>query len=67
MITNGKKIFSTRSSVGNLGVLNGLRVISMMWIVLGHAVVNLVGLPNINASKILQVSTVKFAFNKYWI
>nr|XP_015834703.1 PREDICTED: nose resistant to fluoxetine protein 6-like isoform X2 [Tribolium castaneum] len=36
MLTNGKKLLSTKTAEGNLNCLNGLRVISLMWIVLGH-------------------------------
>ncbi|XP_033640909.1 O-acyltransferase like protein-like [Asterias rubens] len=35
-ITNGAKILSTKEPAGSLGALNGIRVISMFWIILGH-------------------------------
>ncbi|XP_038052533.1 uncharacterized protein LOC119725264 [Patiria miniata] len=37
-IHNGSKILNTEPTAGNLGVLNGIRVISMWWIILGHTV-----------------------------
>ncbi|CAH1987784.1 unnamed protein product [Acanthoscelides obtectus] len=39
MFTNGRKLFSTSVATKyQIEVLNGLRVISMMWIIAGHAV-----------------------------
>ncbi|XP_022104547.1 nose resistant to fluoxetine protein 6-like [Acanthaster planci] len=35
---NGAKIMNTKEAAGNLGVLNGIRVISMWWIILGHTI-----------------------------
>ncbi|XP_038052246.1 uncharacterized protein LOC119724969 [Patiria miniata] len=35
---NGSKILNTKETAGNLGVLNGIRVISMWWIILGHSI-----------------------------
>eukprot|EP00057_Strongylocentrotus_purpuratus_P024391 XP_011678865.1 PREDICTED: uncharacterized protein LOC755735 [Strongylocentrotus purpuratus] len=36
-VTNCSKILSAKKTKGNLAVLNGLRVISMFWVILGHA------------------------------
>ncbi|XP_022104486.1 nose resistant to fluoxetine protein 6-like isoform X2 [Acanthaster planci] len=33
---NGAKVLNTEEAAGNLSVLNGIRVISMWWIILGH-------------------------------
>ncbi|WAR03139.1 NRF6-like protein [Mya arenaria] len=35
--TNGSKILDTSSRAGNLGCLNGIRFLSMSWVILGHA------------------------------
>ncbi|XP_072178868.1 nose resistant to fluoxetine protein 6-like [Diadema setosum] len=35
-VTNGRKLLSAKKAAGNMAVLNGLRVISMFWIILGH-------------------------------
>lgn len=59
MLTNGRKLFSTRTSEGNLDCLNGLRVISLMWIMLGHGFQYSFYVPVINAR---QIETVKFCF-----
>ena len=34
--TNGKKLFGTETAVGPLACLNGIRVLSMWWVILGH-------------------------------
>lgn len=34
--TNGAKILSTNQSAGNLTSVNGIRFISMSWVILGH-------------------------------
>ncbi|XP_046563523.1 nose resistant to fluoxetine protein 6-like [Haliotis rubra] len=35
---NTEKILSTRTGDGNLGCIHGIRVLSMAWVILGHAV-----------------------------
>jgi hypothetical protein len=34
--TNGEKILSTRQGAGTLTAVNGIRFISMTWVILGH-------------------------------
>jgi hypothetical protein len=35
--TNGGKMLSMRQATGSLGCLNGIRVISISWVILGHS------------------------------
>lgn len=35
-LANSKKLFNTSTSAGELTAVNGLRVISMFWVILGH-------------------------------
>ncbi|XP_056013122.1 nose resistant to fluoxetine protein 6-like isoform X3 [Ostrea edulis] len=34
--SNGKKLLSTKKTAGTLGAVNGVRVFSMSWVILGH-------------------------------
>ncbi|VEN59111.1 unnamed protein product [Callosobruchus maculatus] len=55
MYTNWKKIFSTKKTENNLTCLNGLRVISMMWIILGHLYGIVVMMPKENFLDFIKV------------
>ena len=37
LYTNGSKLLSTNRPAGNLGCLNGIRFLSMSWVILGHS------------------------------
>lgn len=37
LYSNGKKLFGTQTAEGPLACLNGLRVLSMFWVILGHS------------------------------
>lgn len=52
---NGKRLFSKSSSESQLGCMNGLRVVSMMWILFMHRVAISAFLPSINAADILEL------------
>ena len=39
LYTNGYKILSTKQPPGALTCLNGIRFISMLWVILGHTLV----------------------------
>ncbi|XP_022102682.1 nose resistant to fluoxetine protein 6-like [Acanthaster planci] len=62
-INNGSKIMNTEPMAGNLGALNGIRVISMWWIILGHTFsYALVGYYD-NTRFIFDKVTLSFLFN----
>ncbi|XP_046573369.1 nose resistant to fluoxetine protein 6-like [Haliotis rubra] len=41
-VSNGEKILSVKRSPGSLTCLNGIRVLSMSWVILGHTFLNLI-------------------------
>lgn len=41
--SNGKKILSTRKTAGTLGAVNGVRVLSISWVILGHIFAFIIG------------------------
>ncbi|XP_044749794.1 uncharacterized protein LOC123310390 [Coccinella septempunctata] len=48
MYSNGKKLFSSKTGEDSLLCLNGLRVLSMMLIILGHRFIMTNGMPAVN-------------------
>lgn len=48
LISNSKKLFSTKVGEDNISCINGLKVISMIWVILGHRFTVNALLPNIN-------------------
>lgn len=59
--SNGKKLFNSKVGEDSLLCLNGLRVLSMFLIILGHRLIMTNGLPAVN--KIL-IDRVSFIFGK---
>lgn len=56
MLTNGKKLLSTKSvAVDNLACLNGMRVLSTTWIVLYHTYYQAIVNPMYNPLTFLKV------------
>ncbi|XP_071491869.1 O-acyltransferase like protein-like [Diadema antillarum] len=43
MVTNCKKIFSAKKTKNTMASLNGIRVLSMLWVILGHTVAFYIG------------------------
>lgn len=43
VLENGRKILSTRKSSGNIAAINGIRVISTLWVMLGHSLFITIG------------------------
>lgn len=41
--SNGKKILSTKKTAGTLGAVNGVRVLSISWVILGHIFAFIIG------------------------
>lgn len=54
LYSNGIKLFSSKISNDTLGCLNGLRVISMMWIVIGHRFILTSSIPAVNSVQYLE-------------
>ncbi|XP_018573256.1 uncharacterized protein LOC108912502 [Anoplophora glabripennis] len=55
--TNGRKLLSTKASTDSVACLNGIRVISIMWIVLGHRYMYSALLPLINLVDVTEFQT----------
>lgn len=63
MVTNGKKLLSTKIK-NELDCLNGIKVISMIWIILCHRFQYFLLSPTVNPVKILQVIFKKIIISK---
>lgn len=57
--TNTKKLFATNSASGQVTCLNGIRTISLMWIISGHSFALQAAYPTVN-----MVSALQFQFGK---
>ena len=57
LFTNGSKLLATKSSEGTLTCLDGIRFLSICWIVLGHRFMLSLEEPSINALDGYDVST----------
>ena len=49
--TNGAKILSTHQAAGTLTAVNGIRFLSMAWIILGHTY----GVANLEGGKVFEL------------
>lgn len=60
VVTNTEKLFNTKKNPlsNNLGCLDGIRVISMMWILLGHRYASMIFMPLTNLAQVGAVSEV---------
>ena len=59
LVNNCKKLLSTASPSGNLGCVNGIRVLSTTWVVMGHSYLIIVLFPpqngTVNVTKVCRV------------
>ncbi|XP_017776356.1 PREDICTED: nose resistant to fluoxetine protein 6-like isoform X2 [Nicrophorus vespilloides] len=54
LYSNAKKLFSTQVSADNLGVVNGVRALSMTWVLLGHTFMVNLFFPSVNSIEIFD-------------
>jgi hypothetical protein len=59
VLTNTQRLLATQTTESTLGCLNGMRVISMMWIVIAHGFQFAFFTPEVNAVHILWVKSPK--------
>lgn len=57
MYSNGLRLFSLKKLSNNESIdcLNGIRVLTLIWLIWGHAYVNRFIVPNVNMIEILEV------------
>lgn len=60
--TNAEKLFncSSEKSKNSIGCLNGMRALSMIWVIFGHTVATNIGFPTINLIDIFKVCLLRF-------
>ncbi|KAG8287299.1 hypothetical protein J6590_041543 [Homalodisca vitripennis] len=56
--TNVRQMLSTQTTPAALTCLNGLRVIAMIWVILGHRMLQMISFPSIRPKTIIEVSWV---------
>jgi hypothetical protein len=59
VLTNTQRLLSTQTTESTLGCLNGMRVISMMWIIIAHGYQFAFFTPEVNAVHIIWVKSPK--------
>ncbi|XP_045156182.2 nose resistant to fluoxetine protein 6-like [Mercenaria mercenaria] len=60
LTSNGEKVIGTKTAVGPLACLNGIRVLSMWWVILGHSYASLASFMD-NPTEALKI-TQRFTF-----
>ncbi|CAG0891484.1 unnamed protein product [Darwinula stevensoni] len=56
ILTNGERILSTKTRKDNIGCLNGIRFITMTWVVLGHVYsFKLISIPAVNPISYIEM------------
>ena len=63
--SNGKKLFGTKSKGDEMGAINGIKFLSMAWVVLGHKYLFKMEQPLVNPVRLISVSQ-PFLKNVWW-
>ena len=63
--TNGVKILSTNQASGSLGAVNGIRFLSMAWVILGHSYFFAIGFDGKYQCRFLSTSITKTRLFKH--